>query len=136
MKPILPSRPNHSWLRRRLRDAISGFPPGAADYARASGMVKWSGQLRYSPRMNILDLNGRNAIVTGGAAGIGLAIAQRLAASGARMSLWDRDAKALEEAARPLGRRTHTATLDVSDEAQVKGAFEDTVKALGRVDVL
>ena len=86
--------------------------------------------------MNTLDLNGRNAIVTGGGAGIGLAIAQRLVASGARVSLWDRDARALEESAKPLGRRTHTATLDVSDEAQVKRAFDDTAKALGRVDVL
>jgi len=86
--------------------------------------------------MNTLDLNGRNAVVTGGGAGIGLAIAQRLVASGARVSLWDRDARALEESAKPLGRRTHTATLDVSDEAQVKRAFDDTAKALGRVDVL
>ena len=86
--------------------------------------------------MNALDLNGRNAVVTGGAAGIGRAIAQRLVASGARASLWDRDARALEEAAKPLGRRTHTATLDVADEAQVKRAFDDTVNALGRVDIL
>ena len=41
-------------------------------------MVKWSGQLRYIGPMNELDLRGRNAVVTGGAAGIGLAIAQRL----------------------------------------------------------
>lgn len=46
--------------------------------------------------MNRLDMQGRGAIVTGGAAGIGLAIARRLAASGARVSLWDRDAGALE----------------------------------------
>ena len=38
--------------------------------------------------MNQLDMKGRTAVVTGGAAGIGLAIAQRLAASGARLSLW------------------------------------------------
>ena len=41
--------------------------------------------------MNQLDFKGRSAIVTGGAAGIGLAIAARLAASGARVSVWDRD---------------------------------------------
>jgi len=86
--------------------------------------------------MNSLDLNGRNAVVTGGGAGIGLAIAQRLVSSGARVSLWDRDAKALETAVQPLGRRTHTAQLDVSDESQVKRAFDDAVKALGRVDIL
>ena len=86
--------------------------------------------------MNTLDLNGRNAVVTGGAAGIGLAISQRLAASGARVSLWDRDARALEDAAKPLGRRTHTAMLDVSNEGEVKKAFDETVEALGRVDIL
>ena len=48
--------------------------------------------------MNNLDMKGRTAVVTGGAAGIGFAIAQRLVASGARVSLWDRDAGALEKA--------------------------------------
>jgi 3-oxoacyl-[acyl-carrier protein] reductase len=86
--------------------------------------------------MNTLDLEHDNAIVTGGAAGIGFAIAQRLASSGAKVSLWDRDDKALAEAARALGEGAHTARLDVSDEAQVKRAFDDTVKALGRVDIL
>jgi 2-dehydro-3-deoxy-L-rhamnonate dehydrogenase (NAD+) len=86
--------------------------------------------------MNTLDLQHDNAIVTGGAAGIGFAIAQRLASSGARVSLWDRDDKALAEAARALGEGAHTARLDVSDDAQVKRAFDDTAKALGRVDIL
>jgi NAD(P)-dependent dehydrogenase (short-subunit alcohol dehydrogenase family) len=86
--------------------------------------------------MNTLDLNGRGAVVTGGAAGIGFAIAKRLAASGARVSLWDRDEKALAEAAKSLGAGTHTAKLDVSDEAQVGRALQDSVKALGKVDVL
>jgi len=86
--------------------------------------------------MNQLDLKNRNAVVTGGAAGIGLAIAQRLAASGARVSLWDRDDKMLAESARSLGALAHTARLDVSDELQVKHALDETVKALRRVDVL
>jgi len=86
--------------------------------------------------VNQLDLRNRGAIVTGGAAGIGLAIAQRLAQSGARVSLWDRDDKALAESARSLGEGTHTARLDVSDEAQVKRAFDESASALGKVDVL
>jgi len=86
--------------------------------------------------MNQLDLKDRSAVVTGGAAGIGLAIAGRLAQSGARVSLWDRDDKALSESARSLGPGTHTARLDVADEAQVKRAFDETVKALGKLDVL
>lgn len=84
--------------------------------------------------MNQLDLEGRNAIVTGGAAGIGFAIASRLAASGAAVALWDRDAAALAGASRALG--AVAVQLDVADEAQVKRALDDTVKAMGRVDVL
>ena len=86
--------------------------------------------------MNQLDLKGRNAVVTGGAAGIGFAIAQRLAASGARVSLWDRDDKALAQAAAALGAGSHTQRLDVSHEAQVTAARDATVASLGRVDVL
>jgi len=87
--------------------------------------------------MNQLDLKGRNAVVTGGAAGIGFAIAQRLTASGARVSLWDRDEKSLKDAAAQLGEpATHTARLDVSDEPQVQAALAATAKALGRVDIL
>jgi 2-dehydro-3-deoxy-L-rhamnonate dehydrogenase (NAD+) len=85
--------------------------------------------------MNKLDMDGRSAVVTGGAAGIGLAIAQRLAASGARVSLWDRDDKALAAAAPGIG-NAHTARLDVSDEVQVQAALASTIEALGKVDAL
>jgi 3-oxoacyl-[acyl-carrier protein] reductase len=84
--------------------------------------------------MNALDLKNRNVVVTGGAAGIGLAIAQRLAQSGARVSLWDRDEKALKDSAGQVGGGTRTAQVDVSDEASVKRAFDETAAALGRVD--
>jgi 3-oxoacyl-[acyl-carrier protein] reductase len=86
--------------------------------------------------MNQLDLKGKMAVVTGGAAGIGFAIAQRLVQSGARVSLWDRDEKTLADAAKSLGGSTHTARLDVSDEGQVNRARDEAVKALGRVDAL
>jgi 3-oxoacyl-[acyl-carrier protein] reductase len=86
--------------------------------------------------MNQLDLKGRTAVVTGGAAGIGLAIAQRLAASGARLALWDRDPAALAGAAAALGAGTHVERLDVSDEGDVAAAAEKTLAALSRVDVL
>ena len=86
--------------------------------------------------MNILDLKNRTAVVTGGAAGIGLAIAQRLAQSGARVSIWDRDDKSLAESARLLGGAAHTAKVDVSQEASVAAALAETVKALGKVDAL
>jgi 3-oxoacyl-[acyl-carrier protein] reductase len=86
--------------------------------------------------MNQLDLKGRTAVVTGGAAGIGFAIAKRLAASGARVSLWDRDPKALADCAKAIGAGTHTAQLDVSDEAQVQRALAETKTALSKVDIL
>ena len=86
--------------------------------------------------MNTLDVNKRNAIVTGGAAGIGFAIAQRLSASGARVSLWDRDEAALARAREALGDRTHALPVDVTDENKVKDAFALTLQAMGQVDIL
>ena len=86
--------------------------------------------------MNQLDMQGRAAIVTGGAAGIGLAIARRLIASGARVSLWDRDAAALEAAAQSLGHGTHLATVDVTREETVASAFAASAAALKRIDAL
>jgi len=84
--------------------------------------------------VNQLDMQGRAAIVTGGAAGIGLAIARRLKSSGARISLWDRDAAALESAARELGARVER--VDVTSESEVTAAFAASVAAYGRVDAL
>jgi 2-dehydro-3-deoxy-L-rhamnonate dehydrogenase (NAD+) len=90
--------------------------------------------------MNRLDFTNRAAVVTGGAAGIGLAIAQRLAASGARLSLWDRDPAALESAARQLadlaGKQVDVQRLDVADETQVAAAAQASLAALGRIDAL
>jgi len=86
--------------------------------------------------MNQLDMQGRAAVVTGGAAGIGLAIARRLVASGARVSLWDRDAAALSTAAQAVGAGTHVTTVDVTREDAVASAFAASAAALKRVDVL
>jgi NAD(P)-dependent dehydrogenase (short-subunit alcohol dehydrogenase family) len=86
--------------------------------------------------MNKLDLRGRTAIVTGGAAGIGLAIAQRLVQSGGHVCVWDRDDKALAESAKSLGAGTHTAKVDVSQEASVATALVDTLKRFPKIDAL
>ena len=86
--------------------------------------------------MNQLDLKGRSAIVTGGAAGIGLAIAQRLAHSGATVTMWDRDARALAEAAQHITGDPHAETVDVSSEADVQRAVDSTLKKMSRIDVL
>ena len=86
--------------------------------------------------MNELDFKGRTAIVTGGAAGIGFAIARRLVASGGRASLWDRDAGALEKARSALGAGTDARVVDVSDAAAVAAAAKAAASALGRIDAL
>jgi 3-oxoacyl-[acyl-carrier protein] reductase len=86
--------------------------------------------------MNQLDFVQRIAVVTGGAAGIGLAVAQRLVGSGATVALWDRDPAALGAARTSLGGRTLGIAVDVADEAAVARAADETVKAFGRIDVL
>jgi 3-oxoacyl-[acyl-carrier protein] reductase len=84
--------------------------------------------------MNKIDLNGRGAIITGGARGIGLAIAQRFKASGAKVSLWDMDPDALARVGGQDG--FHGARVDVTDEAEVERGLRESVAALGRVDIL
>ena len=89
--------------------------------------------------MNQIDLTQRCAIVTGGARGIGLAIARRLLQSGAGVSLWDVDAAALAQAAqelKPLGGVVHTATVDVTNAESTEAAAAASAKALGKLDIL
>ena len=86
--------------------------------------------------MNRLDFTGRRAIVTGGAAGIGYAIAKRLVESGARVELWDRDEKALVSARDALGNGCRARTVDVTDAASVDAAAASARDAMQGVDVL
>ena len=86
--------------------------------------------------MNQLDFAGRTAAITGGAMGIGLAVATRLVRSGARVALWDRDPAALAAAKAALGADALTFELDVSDADAVARVTQATAAALGRIDVL
>ena len=83
------------------------------------------------------DLSGKVALVTGGNSGIGLGIAEAVAAAGADVAIWGTN-EAKNEAARARleesGRRVLALRCDVGDPAQVAAAFAETVRALGRVD--
>ena len=85
--------------------------------------------------MNKIDLDGRVAVVTGGARGIGLAVAQRAVASGATVVLWDRDAARLDQTVAILPGAT-AITVDLTDEAAVRAAAAQTEAAQGRIDIL
>jgi 2-dehydro-3-deoxy-L-rhamnonate dehydrogenase (NAD+) len=86
--------------------------------------------------MNQLDFAGRTAAVTGGAMGIGFAVAQRLEGSGAKVALWDRDDRALAQAKAALGGNVLTWQLDVADAPAVARVTQATAAAFGSLDVL
>ncbi len=85
--------------------------------------------------MNAIDLNGNIAVVTGGAQGIGLAIARRLVASGAKVSLWDIKADVLARARAEIGEAASTMTVDVTSYEAVAAAAAAVEKQFGRIDI-
>lgn len=78
---------------------------------------------------------GRCAIVTGGASGLGKAVAQRIVAEGGKAALWDLNADALASVRHDIG-ATDVQSLDVADHESVEAAAKATAAALGKVDVL
>ena len=84
--------------------------------------------------MNQIDLSGRHAVVTGGASGIGLAIAERLAGSGAEITIWDRQEGTARMAAASL--KGHAVVVDVADADAVARAAAETADATPAIDIL
>ena len=85
--------------------------------------------------MNRIDLEGRKAVVTGGARGIGRAICQRLTDSGARCAIWDRDEAAAVEAAGAIA-GSEAIRVDVTDPRAVDSAVAATAELMGDIDIL
>jgi NAD(P)-dependent dehydrogenase (short-subunit alcohol dehydrogenase family) len=88
--------------------------------------------------MNQIDLTNRIAIVTGGARGIGYAIATRLLTSGAQVCLWDIDEERLELASKELSSKgtVSIVRVELTDEKQVHEAAEKVYRQLGKIDIL
>jgi 3-oxoacyl-[acyl-carrier protein] reductase len=86
--------------------------------------------------MNKIDLNGRCAVVTGGAQGFGRAITERFVASGAKVAIWDHEEVLAEKAAKEIGNAVTAFKVDVTDPAAVERTRDKTLKALGKIDIL
>jgi 2-dehydro-3-deoxy-L-rhamnonate dehydrogenase (NAD+) len=88
--------------------------------------------------MNDYDLKERVAIITGGAQGIGLAVANRMLASGARLAIWDRDRALLDETVTRIAKpdRVHSWVIDIADLAAVEAATKATFDHFGKIDIL
>jgi 3-oxoacyl-[acyl-carrier protein] reductase len=88
--------------------------------------------------MNQIDLKDRVAVITGGAQGIGHAIAERMLDSGARVVLWDIDRLRLDAACGALGGRgaARGEVVELTDDAAVAATTARTLAAEGRIDIL
>lgn len=85
---------------------------------------------------NKIDLEGRVAVITGGAQGFGRAATERFIESGAKVAIWDRDLGLAEKAAKEIGDGVSAFACDVTDPASVENARDATISALGKVDIL
>ncbi|MDP3255575.1 SDR family NAD(P)-dependent oxidoreductase [Bosea sp. (in: a-proteobacteria)] len=86
--------------------------------------------------MNQIDLQGRTAIVTGGAQGIGRAVAERFAASAAHVAIWDLDGALATRTAAEIGGTASGLGIDVTDAQAVKAAADSLEAKQGSVDIL
>jgi NAD(P)-dependent dehydrogenase (short-subunit alcohol dehydrogenase family) len=86
--------------------------------------------------MNQIDLSGQVAVVTGGAQGLGFAIAQRLLASGAKVSLWDMDGAMLGKAVAALGAGVASKQVDITDLTGLARAHGEVEAEMGPVSIL
>jgi NAD(P)-dependent dehydrogenase (short-subunit alcohol dehydrogenase family) len=95
-------------------------------------------ELSAAPLKRLSSLNGRSAVVTGGGAGIGAAIARRLAEAGAAVTLGDIAVAAAQRVAQEItgaGGSAHAVALDATEEAAVERIAAETVERHGNLDI-
>ena len=85
---------------------------------------------------NSIDMSGRVAVGSGGAQGFGRAVAERFAASGAKVDIWDRDTALAAKTAEEIGAAVRAVEADVSELASLEAARDATLAAHGRLDIL
>jgi NAD(P)-dependent dehydrogenase (short-subunit alcohol dehydrogenase family) len=83
-----------------------------------------------------MKIEGKVAIVTGGASGLGKATAQALIAAGAKVAIWDMNAEAGEQVAKELGENAYFRQINVTDEAAVEAAVNEVVERFGALHIL
>ncbi|WP_137134054.1 SDR family NAD(P)-dependent oxidoreductase [Rhizobium sp. FKY42] len=86
--------------------------------------------------MNSYDLSGQHAVVTGGAQGLGFAMARRFVESGAKVTLWDVNEALLSEAVSALGANARSVAVDITDYSVVEAAHRESEERQGPVSIL
>ncbi|QDZ11888.1 SDR family NAD(P)-dependent oxidoreductase [Devosia ginsengisoli] len=86
--------------------------------------------------MNKIDLQDQTAVITGGAQGLGFAMAHRILQSGAKVSLWDRDGAVLEQAVAALGQGASSKVVDITDLNGLSRVHAEVEAELGPVSIL
>ena len=108
--------------------------------ASTSTSISRRRQLNWMKSLELFDLSGRSALVTGGGRGLGKAMAQALAEAGADVAVASRDGEACAVAAKEIekttGRRAFPGTLDVSEKESVDSLVKSVFEYLGSVDIL
>mgnify|MGYP006139056915 CR=1 FL=1 len=118
--PIRPAQMTSIWTSERVR---------VISYNKLYFICRTGG-------MNHMGLLSNNAIVTGGAQGIGGAVAKKLASNGARLAIWDLDFDLATKKATALGSGSIAIEVDVSNWQSVQNAYGQTFNEFGRVDIL
>src|SRR5438552_14293225 len=91
-------------------------------------------QVIHNRRMDLFDLEGKAALVTGGNGGIGLGMAGGLARAGAKVAIAGRDAAKNAKAAKEIG--AVVVAADITDEKACRGMVDEAARKLGRLDIL